>query len=422
MCRHQHPYYCLLSFRWLRNALAPILPARFISIRARSSCCVARKACSACSLRKLSSRAPRVPAAAAAATAQPGSPRGGSRGSGSFRRSPRRRRRRRRRPRPFPTTAARASRRVDQDPPPGSEDELPAGRRVPAAAVRLAHLARAQEILADQSVGDRRLADARRSEQRRRPPGGEPLAAARSTPAPSPKPRGPAPGRQRGDLGDERAAVVDEVRLVEDDDRRGAAVPCGHQIALDPPRIEIVVEARHEEHDVDVRGDDLLLGGIAGGSPREMRRPRQDGADPRVAAGAAGSSATQSPTAGKSARPRGVVAQASGHARQALARRRDHAIDVRVFEADARRDPGRRRDGARTPPQSAASSRDPPASTRRYTIATSGGQAQDSTSGTEGLSSAPLHFQPAAQDFGDAPGLRDAAARQERRARRRTLR
>ena len=109
---------------------------------------------------------------------------------------------------------------------------------------------------------------------------------------------------QRGDLGDERRRIVDEIRLVEDDDRRGAAFPRGHQIALDAARIEIVIEAGHQEDDVDVGGDDLLLGGIAGGAAREARRARQDGADPRVAASpGAASTATQSPTAGKSARP-----------------------------------------------------------------------------------------------------------------------
>ena len=98
-----------------------------------------------------------------------------------------------------------------------------------------------------------------------------------------------------------------------------------------------MIEPGDEKHDVDVGGDDLLLGGIAGGAAREVRRPRQDGADAGIAAG--GGRFDDHPVAdgGKIRAPRGIVAQPAGHAREALAVRRHHAVDVRVLEAHARR-------------------------------------------------------------------------------------
>ena len=109
------------------------------------------------------------------------------------------------------------------------------------------------------------------------------------------------------------------------------------QVALDAARIEVVVEAGDEEHDVDVGGDDLLLGGIAGGAAREPAEARQHGADARVAAGCA--ALEHHPVADRReiGAAVGGVTQPPGDAREALARRRQHAIDVRVLEADPRR-------------------------------------------------------------------------------------
>jgi len=97
------------------------------------------------------------------------------------------------------------------------------------------------------------------------------------------------------------------------------------------------VEARDEEDHVDVGGDDLLLGGIAGGAPRELAEARQDRADARVAAGRG--PLEDDPVAdGREIGPSlGGVTKPSGHAREMLARRGDDAVDVRVLERDARR-------------------------------------------------------------------------------------
>ena len=44
-----------------------------------------------------------------------------------------------------------------------------------------------------------------------------------------------------------------------------------------PAGVEVAVEPGDEEDDVDVGGDDLFLGGVAGRAPREAAVPRQHG-------------------------------------------------------------------------------------------------------------------------------------------------
>ena len=163
--------------------------------------------------------------------------------------------------------------RVDQDAAAGQQHELTAGRGVAAAAVGLAHFARAQHALRRSARW--RSTTSRRPTIRAAPPCArvrDDRAALPSTPDASPTRRGPArPRRARATSATNAAGIVDEIGLVQDDHRRGAALPRGHEVALDPARIEVVIEAGDEKHDVDVGGDDLLLGGIAGGAAREMR-------------------------------------------------------------------------------------------------------------------------------------------------------
>ena len=149
-----------------RSARAPFLD----SDRARASCFIASRSSSRCSLRQLSNRSTSsVPFASAARTAQPGS-------------------------RPCAQSAKRHSagerleilegglharvgipelelahaRCIEHEPALGKRHELAVRRRVPAAAV-LADLAHGEQLRADERVHERRLADARRAEQRRRP-------------------------------------------------------------------------------------------------------------------------------------------------------------------------------------------------------------------------------------------------------------
>ena len=72
------------------------------------------------------------------------------------------------------------------------------------------------------------------------------------------------------------------VRLVEDEHRGGAAVPDGHEVPLDPPQVEVVVEAAHDKHGVDVGGDELPAGRLAGRLAREAVAARQHRLDGRA--------------------------------------------------------------------------------------------------------------------------------------------
>ncbi len=128
--------------------------------------------------------------------------------------------------------------------------------------------------------------------------------------------------------------ILDEVGLVQDDNRRGATLPRHDEVALDPPRVEIAVEAADQKHDVDVGGDDLFLRGVAGGATREAAEARQHGMDARVAVS---DGLDDHPVAdgGKIRAGFGAMAKTSRHAREQFAFGRADAIDVRVLEHDA---------------------------------------------------------------------------------------
>ena len=65
--------------------------------------------------------------------------------------------------------------------------------------------------------------------------------------------------------------VVDEIDLVEHDDRVCPALPDRGQVALDPPRIEIAVGRGDEAEDVDI-GRDHLRGGVRVGRAADHGR------------------------------------------------------------------------------------------------------------------------------------------------------
>ena len=81
--------------------------------------------------------------------------------------------------------------------------------------------------------------------------------------------------RDRLGLRDGLPHVLGEVRLRQEDERVGAAVPRGGEIALEPTRLEVAPAVGDEEDGVDIGGDHLLLG-----QPRllarETRPARQD--------------------------------------------------------------------------------------------------------------------------------------------------
>ena len=105
----------------------------------------------------------------------------------------------------------------------------------------------------------------------------------------------------------QRRQVGAEIGLGQQHDRLGAALARQQQIALEPPRAEVGVERHDDEHDVDVGGDDLLVGDVAGDLAREAAAARQHRDDrAAVLVGTACEATTQSPTAGSSPRLVGV--------------------------------------------------------------------------------------------------------------------
>ena len=181
------------------------------------------------------------------------------------------------------------ARRVDEQAPVGQENQLALRRRVPAAAVAAPHLRGPLSFVAQQVVDDGRLADAGRADEgagpsRREmlPQGLDPAGAQGLDDV-----QGGLGGQGRGG-GAAVVAVGAEVGLVEHEHRRGAAVPNGHEIALDAPEVEVAVEAAHQEHGVDVGGDELPAGRLAGRLAREAVAPGQHRLDGRAVAVRAG--------------------------------------------------------------------------------------------------------------------------------------
>src|SRR5687767_4187549 len=76
-----------------------------------------------------------------------------------------------------------------------------------------------------------------------------------------------------------RWQVGTQVRFGEQHDRSRAALPSHQEISLQPTNAEVVVQAHDDEDDVHVGGDDLLIGDVAGHTPRETAPTWQDGND-----------------------------------------------------------------------------------------------------------------------------------------------
>ncbi len=100
-----------------------------------------------------------------------------------------------------------------------------------------------------------------------------------------------------------RVEIDRDVDLVEHHDRRHAAVKCEHEVALDAPEVQVVVEAGHQEGGVHVGGQHL---GPSVGEPLTDERARFEAglraALPARGLSDTGSRASQSPTAGRSTR------------------------------------------------------------------------------------------------------------------------
>ena len=98
--------------------------------------------------------------------------------------------------------------------------------------------------------------------------------------------------------------VGGEVGLREHDDWDGARVPRQREFALDATKVGRLRDRVHDEHRVDVGGQDLQVRGLSGVAARDGARALKHGFDQRRRRGRSGAStATQSPTAGRSAGP-----------------------------------------------------------------------------------------------------------------------
>ena len=89
------------------------------------------------------------------------------------------------------------------------------------------------------------------------------------------------PNRQGPDFVHVLSQMVGHIGLVEDHHGSGAAFVGEQQVALEPARVVVAVEAHHQEDGVDVGGDDLFFGELAGDLAGKLAAPRQDGLDRR---------------------------------------------------------------------------------------------------------------------------------------------
>ena len=132
---------------------------------------------------------------------------------------------------------------------------------------------------------------------------------------------------------DELPQVVAHVELREHDDGVGAAVPCGSEVALETPRVEVLVEPVDEENGVDVRDEDVLLGLQPRRLARDLRAPWQKRLDRETVAGRV---ADDDPVADRGhPAPDLVVAHAAARLREPVADFRAHVVAAAVLRDDA---------------------------------------------------------------------------------------
>jgi hypothetical protein len=151
---------------------------------------------------------------------------------------------------------------------------------VTAPTVAGADLSRGQPVIAGQRVDERGLAGAGRPDEHERPAGTDPAAhplealAIGGADREHVDPEGHRLGRLHGGVD-----VGAEVGLGEHDDGHGTAVPCEHQLTLEPAAVHRPVEPVHQQDVVDVGGEGLGAGGPAGGAPGERRAAGHDVGD-----------------------------------------------------------------------------------------------------------------------------------------------
>ena len=182
-------------------------------------------------------------------------------------------------------------------------------------------------------VDERRLPGARRAEQDERPGGPQQRANLVDPLARDVAHR--VDGNSDGDALrlDELPEVVAHVELGEDDDGIGTAVPGGGEVALEAPRVEVLVEPGDEEDGVDVRDEDVLLGLQPGRLARDLRAPWEKRLDGEAVAGRV---ADDDPVADRGhPAPDLVVAHAAARMREPVADLRADVVAAAVLRDDA---------------------------------------------------------------------------------------
>jgi len=164
---------------------------------------------------------------------------------------------------------------VDENPAAGQHDKLTACGRVAAAAI-LTQRFGALDLATQKAVDERGLADARRADEG---DSGAPAEVGAQGVSAVTRPGAYEHGRHaEGDRVDSLRQRVDpaEVDFVEDDDRRGAAVPNGGEVALEAAQIEVAVGRGDDEEEIDVGGDYLAAARFAGRPADKSRAPLED--------------------------------------------------------------------------------------------------------------------------------------------------
>ena len=144
----------------------------------------------------------------------------------------------------------------------------------------------------------------------------------------------------RLDPGHRSTDVIGEIGLVENDDRLGARTPGQAEIALEPARVQVMVERGHDEQEVDVGGEDLLVGRPVARCPADdCRAPGEETLDQPLT-GVAGR-LEHDPVAddGESGSPveLGVEAEPARHRRPGLSVARPDEVRPAILDEDPAR-------------------------------------------------------------------------------------
>ena len=223
------------------------------------------------------------------------------------------------------------ARRVEEQGAAGQGDQLAVGRGVSAALVGRAHLARLLLLAAEEPVDQGGLADTGGAQERHRAAGREPRHEGFQPLARLG--RGHEHRHAGGDPLDLAAAGIDvgaQVGLVEQHDREGPALPGEDERPLDPPGVEVPVEAHHQEDRVHVGGQHLGDGAVPGRASDEGGAPGQQRLDDRPLSRLERAQGHPVADGGQARGPARLVAQAPGHGGDGLTLLRVHAQDPGV--------------------------------------------------------------------------------------------